>query len=96
VIVITADHGGTGTGHGDATNQYNFTIPFGVWGHLIPHGDAYTYSDGTRVSPTAGTRPDYNAANKPIRHADGVDLALNLMGMPSIDGASITGMGIGQ
>ncbi len=95
VVIVTADHGGTGTGHGTASDQYNYTIPFGVWGHLVPHGDAYTYSDGTRVSPTAGTRPDYNAANKPIRHADGPDLALNLMGMPSIDGASIKNMGIG-
>ncbi|GEM_PF-4829848 len=95
VIILTADHGGYLTyGHGTETNQYNYTIPYGVWGHLIPHGDAYTYSDGTRVSPGTG-RPAYTDADQPIRHADGPDLALNLMGMPSIDGASITGMGIG-
>jgi hypothetical protein len=95
VIVITADHGGTGTGHGTPSTETNYTIPFGVLGHLIPHGNAYTFSDGTRVDPVDGY-PDYNSANKPIRHADGVDLVLNLMGMPSIDGASITGMAIGQ
>jgi predicted AlkP superfamily pyrophosphatase or phosphodiesterase len=93
LIVITADHGGINYAHAAETDPNNYRIPFGVWGHLIPHGNPYSFSDNTRVDPNDG-RPDYNAACKPIRHADGVDLGLNLMGLPAIDGASIKGMSI--
>lgn len=104
VIVVTADHGGGNSDnpfqHDNATEANNFTIPFFVWGSLIPGGDAYAHSGGTRVEPAANTRVPYafdeegKLDDQPIRHADGVDLALNLMGMRSIPGATIRGMSI--
>jgi hypothetical protein len=101
VVIMTADHGGIGNGHGNPEIQQEYELPFGVWGHLIPKGvDAYTYSGGTRLDPVNSRGNDYdipyNDTEQPIRHADGVDLGLNLMGLPAIDGALIKGMKISQ
>jgi hypothetical protein len=104
VVILTADHGGSGGSHTDKAISANYTIPFGVWGHLIykvprtgptdvTH-DMYNWCDRVRLRPALGTRPLVNDAytNQPIRHADGVDLALDLLGLDSIPGALIKGM----
>ncbi|NIP52253.1 MAG: hypothetical protein GWN76_02300 [candidate division Zixibacteria bacterium] len=92
VVILTADHGGKDYGHSNAGLLENYTIPFGVWGHLIPKGgDAYEYSGGSRSSPGSSVNPSYpsdysDMSGQPIRNADGVDLALSLMGLSRIDG----------
>ena len=46
-IILSADHGGTGTGHSTATTVTNYTIPFFVWGEGVSHGDLYTINSAT-------------------------------------------------
>ena len=95
-VIMTADHGGINYSHGGSPgDRREFQLPFGVWGHLIPKDvDPYDYCDLSRKDPGTGRGTYYNTSftDQPIRHADGVDLALNLMGLPSIDGALIQGM----
>ena len=88
-VIFSADHGGTGTGHGDETDPSNYTVPFFVWGAGVASGaDLYDLNAATRGDPGA-LRPDYNALVQPIRNGDGANLALELLGLGPIPGSAI-------
>jgi hypothetical protein len=87
-IILTADHGGTGTGHSDATNALDYTIPFYVWGPgVTAGGDLYGMNTATRQDP-AGSRPNHAAVPQPIRNTDVANLALDLLDLPSVPGST--------
>jgi hypothetical protein len=91
-IILTADHGGTGTGHGDPALALDYTIPFMVWGPgVTPGADLYALNSATRLDPLTG-RPLYSAMPQPIRNADGANLALDLLGLGSIDGSTVNSL----
>jgi hypothetical protein len=87
-IVLSADHGGTGNGHNDASSPLVYTIPFYVWGAGVAQSDLYALNSGSRTNP-GSSRPTYIAAGQPIRNGDGGNLALDLLGLGPIPGSLI-------
>ena len=89
LVILSADHGGTGTGHSDATNRANYTVPFLLWGEGVQPGvDLYAINAGRRADPGTG-RPSYTAPVQPIRNGDGANLALAALGLAPVPGSSI-------
>jgi hypothetical protein len=88
-LIIAADHGGGGVvpnGHTEAYHINNYTIPFFLWGAGIPAGvDAYTLF-GNRGDPGTN-RAEYSVSPQPLRGGDGGNLALTLLGLPTIPGS---------
>lgn len=90
-LVITADHGGTGQDHFDATALETCRIPFGIIGPGIPPGqDLYSLTQGARKDP-GNSCPEYTAPNQPIRNGDAASVVLSLMGLPPVPGAPLGG-----
>jgi hypothetical protein len=90
-VIVVADHGGTGTGHGDASDPSNYTVPFFVWGPGVAAGaDLYALNVSTRLDPETA-RPDYDAAVQPIRNGGSGNLALQLLGLTAIPASTVNG-----
>jgi hypothetical protein len=89
IIILSADHGGTGPSHGDPALPADYTIPFFAWGAGVPAGaDLYGLNRATRKDPGTG-RPGYDEPIQPIRNGDGGNLALSLLGLGPIPGSMI-------
>lgn len=87
-VIITADHGGHDTTHGDITNNLDYTIPFYVWGADVSVGDLYTLNSLVRTAPAADANPNYSGS-QPIRNGEAGNLALSLLGLSAIPGSTI-------
>lgn len=88
-IVLTADHGGFGKSHGDATLALDYTVPFYVWGPGATGGaDLYALNPATRLNPGTA-RPGYDAAPQPIRNGEAANVSLKLLGLGPIPGSTI-------
>lgn len=88
-IILTADHGGYGTGHSDSWRREVYTIPFYVWGPgITPGADLYDLNAGRRLDPGTG-RPPYSAPLQPIRNGEAGNLTLDLLGLGPIPGSTI-------
>ncbi|MBN2191910.1 MAG: alkaline phosphatase family protein [Polyangiaceae bacterium] len=87
VIVATADHGGEGYDHSNPTLRAVYEIPFFAVGPGIPAGaDLYDLLDGRRWDP-GDTRPGYDFYYQPVRDGDAGNLALEMLGLPSVPGS---------
>lgn len=92
LVILSADHGGTGTDHGNASLAANYTIPFLLWGDGVQAGvDLYALNASTRADPGSG-RPSYSAPAQPIRNGDGANLALAALGLASVPGSTINAL----
>lgn len=88
-ILLTADHGGSGTDHGTATLAANYTIPFYVWGPgVMPGAPLYLVNSTSRLNPGTG-RPSYSAAIQPIRNGEAANVSLMLLGLPPVPGSTL-------
>ena len=88
-IVLTADHGGVGVGHGNPTLPGDYTVPFYVWGPGVMAGtDLYLLNDATRHNPGT-SRPAYSDPVQPIRNGDAANLALKLLQLGPVPGSTI-------
>lgn len=86
-IVLTADHGGDGSSHGNSQLKNDFTIPFYLWVPSLPGNvDAYQVFPSSRYDPL-DTNPPYTHAEQPLRNGDAANLSLRLLGLPTIDGS---------
>ncbi len=81
-LIVTTDHGGTGTGHFDSNDASNFQIPFYLMAPGVSPGDAYA-AFGNRFPPEGGN-PDYRDPLQPLRNGDSGNLALDLLGLPPV------------
>ncbi len=87
-IIVTSDHGGpTGeTLHADFTNRDTYRIPFIVSAPGVAAGsDLYSLNRFGRAEPGAGQLP--LTGQQPIRGHEAGNLALDLLGLPAIDGS---------
>ncbi len=90
VVIVTADHGGSGSGHFDPANLPTYRVPLYVWGAGIPAGmDLYSLFSN-RADPGT-SRPSYSDTNvlQPLRNGDVGNLAVTLLGLPPIPGSSM-------
>jgi hypothetical protein len=88
-VILTADHGGHGTTHGDTTNPLDYTIPFYAWGAGVePGADLYALNPGARTAPGAAVNPSYSGG-QPVRNGDAANLALDLLGLGAVPGSMI-------
>ncbi len=88
-VILTADHGGSGRDHGQASSAAHYTVPFYVWGAGVDAGaDLYALNGATRLDPGTG-RPGYGAAVQPVRNGDAANLALDLLGLGDVPGGTL-------
>ncbi len=88
-VIVTADHGGTGTDHSDPSIQSNYTVQFHAWGPGIPAGaDIYWLNPDDRLDPGSG-RPPCDAAVPPVRNGETANAACSLLGLPPVPGSTI-------
>ena len=88
MVVVTADHGGMGRDHGDATAYADYRIPFLVLGPDVPRGaDLYDLNPGYR-DPRQG-RPTYDATRQPIRNGAVANLVTDVLGLPAVPASQV-------
>jgi len=88
-IILTADHGGAGYDHSDATLRADYTVPFYVWGPGVMAGaDLYALNPASRLDPSAN-RPGYSASMQPIRNGEAANVALKLLRLEPVPGSTI-------
>ncbi len=88
-VIVTADHGGTGTTHDNPLLPENYTVPLYVTGPGVPAGTGiYPFNPSSRLDPL-DSRPDYDASPQPVRNGGTSNLALELLGLGPIPGSVI-------
>jgi len=86
-LVVTADHGGGASGHGDPTDNWNYQIPFFAVGPgYAPNTDLYEIANGGRCDPGL-VRPRYSNLQQPVRNADAANAVLAMLGLPPVPGS---------
>lgn len=82
IVLLTADHGGAGGSHSNATKLHNSRIPFMAWGPGVPAGrDLYSLNPGRGRPGDARTTYD---GPQPIRNGDLANLAADILGLPTV------------
>jgi len=91
-LIVTSDHGGDGESHFDIANQFNYTVPFIVWGPGVAKGkDLYDLNRQYRQDPKHYQVP-YETSVAPIRNSEAGNLALSLLELPAIKDSVINAL----
>ncbi|MCX8155224.1 MAG: Ig-like domain-containing protein [Verrucomicrobiae bacterium] len=90
VIIVTADHGGTGIGHADPANSTIYSIPLCFWGAGIAAGGDPYQMFSNRANP-GSARYNYNETRVllPLYNGDCANLSVTLLGLPQVPGSSL-------
>jgi hypothetical protein len=85
LVLLTADHGGSGAAHYNASNLQDYRIPFMAWGPGVPAGrDLYDLSNS--IESPGDSRTDYRG-KQPIRNADIANVATYALDLPRVPGS---------
>jgi hypothetical protein len=85
LVILTADHGGRGGGHYQASKLTNFRIPFMAWGSGVAAGRNLYGLNPTFDSP-GRSRTSYHG-KQPIRNGDLANLATDALDLPRVPGS---------
>ena len=86
VLLVTADHGGAGKNHDDATRLVDFRVPFLVWGPTVARG-ANLYQLNPDYANPGERRTSYADSRQPVRNGAVANLALDLLGLGAVRGS---------
>jgi predicted AlkP superfamily pyrophosphatase or phosphodiesterase len=86
VLMVTADHGGSGKDHSAPTRLVNYRIPFIVWGPTVAHRQSLYRLNADYANP-GQRRTSYSDAQQPVRNGMVANLALDLLGLPAVKGS---------
>lgn len=81
-VILTADHGGQGVSHTDASKAANYKVPFYTWGRGVAVGAPLYGKNPDRRYPYT-RRPGY-AGPQPVRNMDVANTSLRLLGLPAL------------
>lgn len=87
-LLLTSDHGGSGSGHADATLRSSYRVPFFAWGAGVEPG-ANLYELNPDYADPRRRRPGYDAERPPVRNGDVANLVTDLLGLGPVPGAEI-------
>jgi Type I phosphodiesterase / nucleotide pyrophosphatase len=85
LVILTADHGGRGASHYNASKLQNFRIPFMALGPGVPAGRNLYSLNPTFRSP-GSSRTSYHG-KQPIRNGDLANLATDALDLPRVPGS---------
>jgi hypothetical protein len=85
LVILTADHGGRGAAHYDASKLKNFRIPFMAWGAGVAAGRNLYGLNPTFESP-GDSRTSYRG-KQPVRNGDLANLATDALDLPRVPGS---------
>ena len=85
LVVLTADHGGSGAAHYAPGELSNYRIPFMAWGPGVPEGRNLYDLNPSFESP-ADSRPGYGG-KQPIRNADLANVVTDALDLPRVPGS---------
>ena len=85
LVILTADHGGRGASHYNASRLQDFRIPFMAWGPGVPAGRNLYGLNPTFRSP-GSSRTSYHG-KQPIRNGDLANLATDALDLPRVPGS---------
>ena len=87
LVVLTADHGGSGAGHDAPEKLANLRIPFLAWGPGVPAGTDLYRLNPTRRDPGT-SHPTYDGP-QPVRNGDLANLVTDVLDLPPVPGSQL-------
>ena len=85
LVLLTADHGGRGAAHYNASDPQNYRIPFMAWGPGVAAGRSL-YGLNSSIHGPGDSRTSYRG-KQPIRNADLANVATDALDLPRVPGS---------